>query len=176
MPVESYTTRCRMYFAKDLPYSEPLGALDLLYEALNPRVPDWHIQQLHPSHSTMSSKQDVQISIAVAGLGRMGKRHVRTLLNRVARAQVVAVCSTEPTELAWAQKEYKDWGVKVYDDYAKMIEHPGLQAVWVSTSTDVHASQAIAAIGKGLNVLCEKPLSTDIEEVRKRLYHYPPRL
>jgi len=117
----------------------------------------------------MSSKQDVQISIAVAGLGRMGKRHVRTLLNRVARAHVVAVCSTEPRELAWARKEYEDWGIKVYDNYANMIEHPGLQAVWVSTSTDVHASQTISAIERGLNVLCEKPLSTNMEEVRNRL-------
>ena len=48
----------------------------------------------------------------------------------------------------------------------KMIQHPGLQAVWVSTSTDVHAPQTIAAIEKGLNVLCEKPLSTDTDEVR----------
>ncbi len=115
------------------------------------------------------SKQDVKISIAVAGLGRMGKRHVRTLLNRVSAAQVVAVCSTEPTELEWARNEYKDWGIQVYDSYDKMIQHSGLEAVWVSTSTDVHASQTIAAIEKGLNVLCEKPLSTDMEEVRRRL-------
>lgn len=117
----------------------------------------------------MSSKQDVQISIAVAGLGRMGKRHVRTLLTRVARSKVVAVCSTEQSELEWARSEYKDWGIKVYDSYANMIEHPGLQAVWVSTSTDVHASQTISAIEKGLNVLCEKPLSTDMAEVRSSL-------
>jgi myo-inositol 2-dehydrogenase / D-chiro-inositol 1-dehydrogenase len=120
----------------------------------------------------MSSKQDIRMPIAVAGLGRMGKRHVLTLLNRVALAQVVAVCSTEPRELEWARNEYKDWGIKVYDDYASMIEHPGLQAVWVSTSTDVHASQTVSAIGKGLNVLCEKPLSTDIEEVRGSLYTF----
>jgi len=50
-----------------------------------------------------------------------------------------------------------------------MIQHSGLQAVWVSTSTDVHASQTIAAIEKGPNVLCEKPLSTDIEEVRSTI-------
>jgi myo-inositol 2-dehydrogenase/D-chiro-inositol 1-dehydrogenase len=115
------------------------------------------------------SKQDVKISIAVAGLGRMGKRHVRTLLNRVSAAQVVAVCSTEPSELEWARNEYKDWGIQVYDSYDQMIQHSGLQAVWVSTSTDVHASQTIAAIEKGLNVLCEKPLSTDMEEVRDKL-------
>jgi hypothetical protein len=117
----------------------------------------------------MSSKQDLQISIAVAGLGRMGKRHVQTLLNRVSRARVVAVCSNEPTELQWARNEYKDWGIQVYDTYDKMIQHPGLQAVWVSTSTDVHASQTVAAIENGLNVLCEKPLSTDIEEVRSSI-------
>ena len=99
----------------------------------------------------------------------MGKRHVRTLLNRVAAAKVVAVCSAEPIELDWAQKEYKEWGIQVYDSYDKMIQHSGLQAIWVSTSTDVLASQTIAAIEKGLNVLCEKPLSTDIEEVRDRL-------
>jgi myo-inositol 2-dehydrogenase/D-chiro-inositol 1-dehydrogenase len=116
-----------------------------------------------------SSKQDVRISIAVAGLGRMGKRHVRTLLNRVSAAQVVAVCSTEQSELDWARNEYKDWGIQVYGSYEQMIQHSGLQAVWVSTSTDVHASQTIAAIEKGLNVLCEKPLSTDIEEVRDTL-------
>ena len=34
----------------------------------------------------------------------------------------------------------------------------------------MHASQTIAAIEKGLNVLCEKPLSTDIEEVRNDLW------
>jgi myo-inositol 2-dehydrogenase / D-chiro-inositol 1-dehydrogenase len=112
--------------------------------------------------------QNIKVNIAVAGLGRMGKRHVRTLLNRVPYANVVAVCSTEPSELSWARDDYKYEGIEVYDNYAAMISHPNLQAVWVSTSTNVHASQTLAAISKGLHVLCEKPLSTDIEEVRRR--------
>jgi myo-inositol 2-dehydrogenase / D-chiro-inositol 1-dehydrogenase len=115
-----------------------------------------------------NTKQNTKVNIAVAGLGRMGKRHVRTLLNRVPHANLVAVCSTELSDLNWARDEYKGWGIEVYEDFASMINHPGLQAVWVSTSTNVHASQTLAAIAKGLNVLCEKPLSTDIEEVRKQ--------
>lgn len=114
----------------------------------------------------MSNRQNTLVSIAVAGLGRMGKRHVSTLLNKVPQAHVVAVCSDSPDELAWARSEYLAWGIEVYDSYAAMIEHPGLQAVWVSTSTDVHAIQTMVGIEKGLHVLCEKPLSTDIEEVR----------
>lgn len=112
------------------------------------------------------SKQDARVNIAVAGLGRMGKRHVRSLLDRVPQAQVVAVCSTSAEELSWAREEYKDWGIAIYDTYEKMIKHSGLQAVWVSTSTNVHASQTLSAIEKGLHVLCEKPLSTDMNEVR----------
>lgn len=59
-------------------------------------------------------------------------------------------------------------GIVVYDDYGAMISHPGLQAVWASTNTDVHASQTLAAIGKNLHVFCEKPLSKDMGEVRRR--------
>ncbi|UPK97438.1 hypothetical protein LCI18_008373 [Fusarium solani-melongenae] len=108
------------------------------------------------------------LNIAVVGLGRMGKRHVHTLLYRVPHAKVVAVCSSTPHEVEWANgnAEYKEFGITVYSDYNKMLNHAGLQAVWVSTSTDVHASQALAAISKGLHVLCEKPLSTDMAEAQ----------
>jgi predicted dehydrogenase len=97
-----------------------------------------------------------------------GKRHVHTLLYRVPHAKVVAVCSSTPHEVEWANEnaEYKEFGIAVYSDYNDMLNHAGLQAVWVSTSTDVHASQSLAAISKGLHVLCEKPLSTDMAEVR----------
>lgn len=101
-----------------------------------------------------------------------GKRHVHTLLYRVPRAKVVAVCTTEPSEIQWAteNQEYRDFSIQVYGNYDEMLAQPGLQAVWVSTSTDVHASQTLAAIAKGVHVLCEKPLSTDLAEVWLRLH------
>ncbi|KAF5980229.1 myo-inositol 2-dehydrogenase [Fusarium coicis] len=108
------------------------------------------------------------LNIAVFGLGRMGKRHVHTLLYRVPRARVVAVCSSMEHEVKWAKEneEYKEFDISVYDSYDEMLNHPELQAVWVSTSTDVHSSQSLAAIDKDLHVLCEKPLSTDMAEAQ----------
>ncbi|KGO41846.1 Oxidoreductase, N-terminal [Penicillium expansum] len=108
------------------------------------------------------------LNIAVVGLGRMGKRHVHTLLYRVPRARVVAVCTTDSNEIQWAKdnEEYTEFGITVYDDYDKMLAHPRLQAVWISTSTDVHASQSLAAISKNIHTLCEKPLSTNIAEAQ----------
>lgn len=108
-----------------------------------------------------------QVTIAVVGLGRMGRRHVHNLNHRVLHARVVGVCTTDANELAWARSnpEYAELGIQVFDDYQKMISMSGLQAVWISTSTDVHASQSLVAIEKNLHVLCEKPLSTDLREV-----------
>ena len=116
----------------------------------------WYVDK--PTHATFQSQglQDFQ-----------GKRHVHTLLYRVPHVEVAAVCSSELHEVEWAKasEEYREFGITVYDNYDKMLSHTGLQAVWVATSTDVHASQSLAAIEKGLHVLCEKPLSTDLAEV-----------
>lgn len=113
--------------------------------------------------------QKNRVNIAVAGLGRMintlrepghgaanspqGKRHVSTLLNRAPRANVVAVCSNIEHELSWARKEYKDTDIAVYSSYEQMLAHPQLEAVWISTSTDVHARQTLDGIERGLHVL-----------------------
>jgi myo-inositol 2-dehydrogenase/D-chiro-inositol 1-dehydrogenase len=67
----------------------------------------------------------------------------------------VAVCSTDDNEVQWAKdnEEYREFGTDVYSNYDEMLAHPGLQAVWISTSTDVHASQSLAAIAKGIHML-----------------------
>lgn len=117
----------------------------------------------------LSQMEPRRVNIGVVGLGRMGKRHVHNLIYRVPRANVVAVCTNLDHELEWGRnnEEYKDFGVAVYEDYDQMLRHPGIQAVWVSTSTDVHAIQSMKAIEQGLHVLCEKPLSTDLAEAQR---------
>ena len=106
-----------------------------------------------------------KLKIAAAGLGRMGKRHAINFLNRVPRAELVAAFSPDPVELQWAKLHLEPYGVTLYDDYDKMIQQAGLQAVVIGTATSVHAEEAIKAMEKNLHVLCEKPLSTNIEVV-----------
>lgn len=112
------------------------------------------------------------LNIGVVGLGRMGKRHAKTLLYRVPTANLVAVCTNDKKELAWARPFFAEAKIAVYDNYDDMISHKGLQAVWVSTSTNTHASMSIAAMEKDLHVLCEKPLSFKLDEVRNRLLRF----
>ncbi|GJN69889.1 NAD-binding Rossmann fold oxidoreductase family protein [Purpureocillium lilacinum] len=107
-----------------------------------------------------------KLKIAAAGLGRMGKRHALNFLNRTPRAELVAAFSPDQEELAWGKLNLEPYGVTLYDDYQKMLEHPGLNAVVIGTATSVHAEEAIQAMRKDLHVLCEKPLSTNINVCR----------
>ncbi len=60
------------------------------------------------------------------------------------------------------------WGIPAaYDSAEAMLEAEGLDAVLVLTSNRSHHDLALAAIGRGLHVLCEKPLGRSAAEARE---------
>lgn len=103
-----------------------------------------------------------KLQVAVSGLGRMGARHAKHLLEKTPRAELVAACDPNPEARAWALQHLTPYGTKIYEDFDEMLKHPGLEAVCVAGITTEHAPQTIRAIQANKHVLCEKPLSTDI--------------
>ena len=91
-----------------------------------------------------------------------GKRHAVNFHELTARAHVVAAFTPDEEERKWGAEHLE--GVKIYRDYDEMLDED-LDAVVVASVTAVNAAQAIKAINKGYHVLCEKPLSIDIEIV-----------
>lgn len=76
--------------------------------------------------------------------------------------EVVAVCgrqpsSTETFALAWG---IGSWFV----DPATMFDTVAMDAVIVATANDSHHDLALAAIDRGMHVLCEKPLGRDADQ------------
>ena len=105
-----------------------------------------------------------KLQIALAGLGRMGKRHALHFHTLTPRADLIAASSPDDAEIAWAARNLE--GVRLYKSFDEMLEEESsLQAVVIASATTVHAEQAIKAIQKGKHVLCEKPLSTSVEVV-----------
>ena len=102
------------------------------------------------------------LRIGIAGVGRMGRHHAANLAQRVLGAALVAACSPVAEELAWARDSL---GVAHgYADYARMLAHPGLDAVFLATPTTLHADQIIAALEAGKHVFSEKPLALNLPD------------
>ena len=103
-----------------------------------------------------------RVRVGVVGLGRLGKRHAANLASRVPGAELVAACSPSADERAWAKATL---GTKhLYADYAQLLAHPGLDAVFLVTPNTVHPEQIIAGLRAGKHVFCEKPLSLELDE------------
>ena len=73
------------------------------------------------------------VRIGIVGVGRMGRRHAENLALRVPGAELVAACSPLTEELDWARDAL---GVRgLYKEYAELLAHPGLDAVFLVTPT-----------------------------------------
>jgi myo-inositol 2-dehydrogenase/D-chiro-inositol 1-dehydrogenase len=114
------------------------------------------------------------LNIGIAGIGRMGSHHAANLAHRVVGARLVAACSPVADERAWARDAL---GVAhTYDDYARLLAHPGLDAVFLVTPTTLHADQIIAGLEAGKHVFSEKPLALNLPDclrVEREAAKYP---
>ena len=60
-----------------------------------------------------------------------------------------------------------DYGLDQYDTHDAILAADNIDAVYIATPHTDHAQQAIAALGFGKHVLCEKPLSESIASAEK---------
>lgn len=77
---------------------------------------------------------------------------------------VVAVCDVNQLCLPHALKEFPK--AKVYEDWRKALDHPGLDAVMCCTPDHTHAFIANWAMNRDLHVYMEKPLAITVNEAR----------
>jgi len=104
------------------------------------------------------------VRIAVAG-GGYGAKVPLPVLAGMEEFEPVAVWSRRPERAAQLAQEHDlELGT---DDVEELLGHPGLEAVHVATPVATHAEIAIAAARRGLHVLCEKPLATDLAQARE---------
>lgn len=96
----------------------------------------------------------------------MGRRHALHFLHQTPKADLVAAFSPDEQEIEWAREHLEPYGVQLYMEYDEMLQHPDLEAVVVAVITTKHTEQAIKAMNMDKHVLCEKPLSTGIEEAQ----------
>jgi predicted dehydrogenase len=100
------------------------------------------------------------IRIALIGAGTMGKWYAK-VFKEYDGAELVAICDLDGKR---AQAVADESGGKVYTDYRLMLAKEKLDAVAVATPDRFHRQPVVDCLGAGKHVLCEKPLSTTLED------------
>jgi phthalate 4,5-cis-dihydrodiol dehydrogenase len=103
---------------------------------------------------------DRKLRLGAVGLGRAFSLMLPTLL-RHPLLEVVA--GADPRADAQAQFQ-KDFGGSGYAAIAELCDDPQVEAVYISTPHEMHASQVKYAAGKGKHILCEKPMALTVED------------
>lgn len=95
----------------------------------------------------------------IAAYGR-AKAHYSTLRDE----NVVAICDVKKDHIAFAEKEFPD--AKVYEDWRKCLDHPGIDAVLCCTTDFTHAFIANWSLNRDYHVYMEKPIAITVNEAR----------
>lgn len=108
-----------------------------------------------------------RVKIALIGLGRIGMMHLQNLVNLRDNYQVVSISDPFKDDL---HEIAKDYGIpNCTKDFNEVMNNPEVEAVLIASSTDTHAEIITAAAKAGKDILCEKPIDTDIDRIKKIL-------
>jgi len=108
------------------------------------------------------------IKLGVIGCGWYGMVNVRAAF-KAGGVEVVAVCDVDSEHLRIAAEEVaklQGRPPRTFKNYEELLQVEGLDAVIIATPPQWHALQFIAAVGRKLDVYCEKPLAYDVRECR----------
>ncbi len=102
-----------------------------------------------------------QLGICVIGAGDLGTTHAQNWL-KVPDVKLISVADPieERAKAACEKFGFENW----YPDHRQALEQPGIHAVSVAVPEYVHRECSEAAMRKGYNVICEKPISLTIED------------
>ena len=122
-----------------------------------------------------------QVRIGIAGIGNMGKAHVKHVVD-LPNTELVAVCdqNAQRLELAFAADDgagAPDYGGIVaktpqFTDYQAMLDAVKLDAVLIATPHYDHPDMSLRAFERGLHVLVEKPIAVHVKEAERMIAGY----
>ncbi len=117
---------------------------------------------------------DRRIRIALVGCGRISRNHIKAIAAHHDRAELVAICDTQPERLVQAQQLIAEAALEhhgaatnpaQFNTYSELLDaaqtdSTSIDLIVLSTPSGMHPAQVIAAAKAGLHVCTEKPMAT----------------
>lgn len=99
--------------------------------------------------------------IAIVGLGEAGYEIHLPALSRMKGVTVVGACDVRLERRARAEQRFK---VPVFDELESLLVGRRPETVIIATPPETHASLCLQAIEAGVDVICEKPFVSTLDE------------
>jgi 2-hydroxy-4-carboxymuconate semialdehyde hemiacetal dehydrogenase len=101
------------------------------------------------------------MKICVAGQGAFGVKHLEAI-QKIPGIEVVTLAGGSPdsTREVAAKFGIPHWST----DYSECLQQPGVEAVILTTPTQMHASQSIQAMRAGKHVMIEIPMADNLRD------------
>jgi len=105
---------------------------------------------------------DTHTGWGLIGASTIARQHMVQAIRAQQGHDVVAVMSSSPDRAKTFASEQKIQSA--YGSLDAMLQDPAVNVVYISTTNELHAAQAIAAARAGKHVLCEKPLALTLDD------------
>ncbi len=110
--------------------------------------------------------QEKKIKVGVIGVGWYGMVITKAAF-KVGGIEVLAISDVDSEHLNKSADDIEKLQgnrPSTYKAYEELLDHKGLEVIFIGTQPHWHALQFIAACKKGYDIYCEKPLAYDVYE------------
>ena len=143
--------------------SEHLERREFFRQALLAGTAAWTAGSIIPSRLVLAARgPNEKLNLACVGVANKGADNINNLTSE----NIVALCDVDSLNLGKMTARFPQ--AKTYADFRQMLDQEkNLDGVVVSTPDHTHAVAVMAALKRGLDVYCEKPLAHSVYEVRQ---------
>ena len=100
------------------------------------------------------------LKVAVVGVGGISGAHI-PVWEEMEDAELIALCDIRPEQM----EKYEN--IKHYTDFEEMLNNEEIDILDICLPTFLHADYAVKAMERGINVICEKPISLNEEDINR---------
>jgi inositol 2-dehydrogenase len=109
----------------------------------------------------------MKLGVGVLGVGEMGRRHAENIRRLVPDAELIAVADASAARASQVATELEiDHFFASLED---MLEHREIDCVVIATPDKFHAQAIRSVAAAGKDILCEKPLATNLGDAHTAL-------
>lgn len=113
-----------------------------------------------------------ELRAGIIGCGDIAfKKHMKGL-EKTGKVKITGFCDFDESRMELARQQFGTGDSKVYKDYRRLLEDPAIDMVHICTAHKTHAAITVEALLAGKHVICEKPISSDLQSAKQVMKVY----